>query len=224
MMMQGVAKGEDFSSKESVEAMLAAAVANTAEEEWARDKESCTAYIHALDKRIFASEMHNSKAPNLPILERQRNLAKKRLMQFLYDEVGDVFKALYDQTGMNEAALLDIQEFERLRQEKSVIEAAEIEHQKHLLSENKEQARRIGDVDEWRKRYEEEKRRCAVLQKEVKQARDALLLYHLQESDDSEEEKELDSYLERKITEYIDNKSVKDMVNDGLLDPQPIFQ
>ena len=145
-------------------------------------------------------------------------------MQFLYDEVGDVFKALYDQTGMNEAALLDIQEFERLRQEKSVIEAAEIEHQKHLLSENKEQARRIGSVEEWRKRYEEEKRRCAVLQKEVKQARDALLLYHLQESDDSEEEKELDSYLERKITEYIDNKSVKDMVNDGLLDPQPIFQ
>ena len=63
-----------------------------------------------------------------------------------------------------------------------------------------------------------------MLQKEVKQARDALLLYHLQESDDSEEEKELDSYLERKITEYIDNKSVKDMVNDGLLDPQPIFQ
>ena len=168
--------------------------------------------------------MHNSKAPNLPILERQRNLAKKRLMQFLYDEVGDVFKALYDQTGMNEAALLDIQEFERLRQEKSVIEAAEIEHEKHLLSENEEQARRIGSVDEWRKRYEEEKRRCAVLQKEVKQARDALLLYHLQESDDSEEEKELDSYLERKITEYIDNKSVKDMVNDGLLDPQPIFQ
>ena len=168
--------------------MLAAAVANTAEEEWARDKESCTAYIHALDKRIFASEMHNSKAPNLPILERQRNLAKKRLMQFLYDEVGDVFKALYDQTGMNEAAMLDIQEFERLRQEKSVIEAAEIEHEKHLLSENEEQARRIGSVDEWRKRYEEEKRRCAVLQKEVKQARDALLLYHLQESDDSEEE------------------------------------
>jgi transposase len=64
--------------------------------------------------------MYNSKAANLPILERQRNLAKKRLLQFLYDEVGDVFKALYDQTGLNEETIWDIQELERLRQEKGI--------------------------------------------------------------------------------------------------------
>jgi len=58
----------------------------------------------------------------------------------------------------------------------------------------------------------------------VKQARDALTLYHLEESDDSDDEKELDDYLQSKITNYIDNKSVRDLVNQGLLEPQPIFQ
>jgi hypothetical protein len=162
MMMEGVAKVDDFSTHESVEAMLAAAVAATQEEEWARDKESCTAYIRSLDKRIFASEMYNSKAANLPILERQRNLAKKRLLQFLYDEVGDVFKALYDQTGLNEETIWDIQELERLRQEKAIIEAGEVEHKKHLLKENDEQQRRIGKVAQWKAKYEEEMQRCKV--------------------------------------------------------------
>lgn len=59
---------------------------------------------------------------------------------------------------------------------------------------------------------------------QVKQARDALLLYHLEESDDSEEEKELDGYLQKSITTYIENKSVRDLVNEGRLEPQPIFQ
>ena len=162
MMMEGVAKVDDFSTHESVEAMLAAAVATTQEEEWARDKESCTAYIRSLDKRIFASEMYNSKAANLPLLERQRNLAKKRLLQFLYDEVGDVFKALYDQTGLNEETLWDIQELERLRQEKAIIEAGEVEHRKHLLKENEQQQRRVGKVSEWKDRYEEEMAHCKV--------------------------------------------------------------
>jgi hypothetical protein len=162
MMMEGVAKVDDFSTHESVEAMLAAAVAATQEEEWARDKESCTAYIRSLDKRIFASEMYNSKASNLPILERQRNLAKKRLLQFLYDEVGDVFKALYDQTGLNEETIWDIQELERLLQEKAIIEAGEVEHKKHLLKENDEQQRRIGKVAQWKAKYEEEMQRCKV--------------------------------------------------------------
>ena len=58
----------------------------------------------------------------------------------------------------------------------------------------------------------------------MKQARDALTLYHLEESDDSDDEKELDDYLQSKITNYIDNKSVRDLVNQGLLEPQPIFQ
>jgi hypothetical protein len=62
------------------------------------------------------------------------------------------------------------------------------------------------------------------LEREVKQARDALTLYHLEESDDSDDEKELDDYLQSKITNYIDNKSVRDLVNQGLLEPQPIFQ
>ena len=43
-------------------------------------------------------------------------------------------------------------------------------------------------------------------------------------SDDSDDEKELDGYLQSKITNYIDNKSVRDLVNQGLLEPQPIFQ
>ena len=62
------------------------------------------------------------------------------------------------------------------------------------------------------------------LQKQVKQARDALLLYHLEESDDSDDERELDSYLQRRITDYIDSKSVRDLVHEGKLEPQPIFQ
>jgi hypothetical protein len=37
----------------------------TEEEEWAKDKESVTDYIYSLDKRIFASEMYNSKV--LPV-------------------------------------------------------------------------------------------------------------------------------------------------------------
>ena len=58
----------------------------------------------------------------------------------------------------------------------------------------------------------------------MKQARDALLLYHLEESDDSEDERELDVYLKRRITDYIESKSVRDLVNEGKLEPQPIFQ
>lgn len=63
-----------------------------------------------------------------------------------------------------------------------------------------------------------------VLQRQVKQARDALLLYHLEESDDSEDERDLDAYLKRRITDYIESKSVRDLVNEGKLEPQPIFQ
>jgi hypothetical protein len=263
MMMEGVAKIEDFSTHESTEAMLAAAVATTQQEEWARDKESCIEYIRSLDKRIFASEMYNSKAANLPILERERNLAKKRLIQFLYDEVGQVFKGLYDQTGLNEQTMWDIAELERLRQEKAIVEVGEQEHKKHLLKEDEEQKRRVGSVAAWKVKYEKEVAQCQVtrsrhptmastcveqhccfilispcvlplttsmvhdeqeLQKQVKQARDALLLYHLEESDDSDDERELDSYLKRRITEYIDSKSVRDLVNEGKLEPQPIFQ
>ena len=66
--------------------------------------------------------------------------------------------------------------------------------------------------------------RWQTLQKQVKQARDALMLYHLEESDDSDDEKELDGYLQRRITNYIENKSVRDLVNEGRLEPQPIFQ
>lgn len=62
------------------------------------------------------------------------------------------------------------------------------------------------------------------MQVQVKQARDALLLYHLEESDDSEDEKELDEYLQKSITGYIENKSVRDLVAEGRLEPQPIFQ
>ena len=162
MMMDGVAKVEDFSTHDSVESMLAAAVATTQQEEWARDKESCIDYIRSLDKRIFASEMYNSKAANLPILERERNLAKKRLIQFLYDEVGDVFKSLYDQTGLNEQTLWDIAELERLRQEKATIEAGEQEHRKHLLTEDEEQRRRVGSVAKWKVKYEKEVAQCQV--------------------------------------------------------------
>lgn len=58
----------------------------------------------------------------------------------------------------------------------------------------------------------------------MKQARDALLLYHLEESDDSEDERDLDVYLKRSITDYIESKSVRDLVHEGKLEPQPIFQ
>jgi len=162
MMIDGVAKVDDFSTLESVEAMLAAAVANTQEEEWARDKESCNAYIRSLEKRLFASEMYNSKAANLPILERQRNLAKKLLVQFLYDESGQVFRALYDQTGLNEETVWDIQELDRLRQEKAIIEVGEVDHRKYLLKENDEQKRRVGSVASWKVKYEDEMKRCQV--------------------------------------------------------------
>ncbi len=58
----------------------------------------------------------------------------------------------------------------------------------------------------------------------MKQARDVLLLYHLEESDDSEEERGLDAYLANSITNYIENKSVRDLVNEGKLEPQPFYQ
>jgi hypothetical protein len=51
-----------------------------------------------------------------------------------------------------------------------------------------------------------------------------LLLYHLEESDDSEEERGLDAYLANSITNYIENKSVRDLVNEGRLEPQPFYQ
>ena len=66
--------------------------------------------------------------------------------------------------------------------------------------------------------------RLQALEKQVKQARDALTLYHLEESDDSDDEKDLDDYLQTRITDYIDNKSVRDLVEEGLLEPQPVFQ
>ena len=62
------------------------------------------------------------------------------------------------------------------------------------------------------------------LQKQVKQARDLLLLYHLEESDDSEDERRMDAYLANSITNYIENKSVRDLVNEGRLEPQPFYQ
>ena len=69
-----------------------------------------------------------------------------------------------------------------------------------------------------------ERKRCEGLQKQVKKHKDTLLLYHLEESDDSEDERDLDTYLKRRIADYIDSKSVRDLVNEGKLEPQPIFQ
>jgi hypothetical protein len=53
----------------------------------------------------------------------------------------------------------------------------------------------------------------------VKQARDALVLYNLEESASSEDEKELDDYLQKQITEYIESKTARKLMEEGKLDP-----
>lgn len=59
------------------------------------------------------------------------------------------------------------------------------------------------------------------LAKQVKQARDAAVLFHLEESDSSEDEKELDEYLKRKVDQYIEGKTAKDLVDEGKMEPLP---
>ena len=56
----------------------------------------------------------------------------------------------------------DIQELERLRQEKAIIEAGEVERKKHLFKENEEQKRRIGSVAQWKAKYKDENKKCKV--------------------------------------------------------------
>jgi len=220
---QQPADTSDFQAEKTVEEMLHAVVASTQEQEWARDQVSVMNYIESINKRIFASEMYNSKAPNLPALERERNLAKKRLLVYMHDDVGKVFKSLYDQTGRNEQALWDIQEIERLTTHKRVMSVAQKEHGKQLEVQIKEQERRVGDVRKWKQDYENEKKRCEELEREVKQARDAVLLYHLESSASSEDEDDLDDMLEQRITEYIDNKTAQDLCNEGKMNPMQTF-
>jgi hypothetical protein len=50
------------------------------------------------------------------------------------------------------------------------------------------------------------------LTKHVKQARDALVLYALEESDSSGDEQDLDQYLQTQIDEYIDSKTAKRLI------------
>jgi hypothetical protein len=50
------------------------------------------------------------------------------------------------------------------------------------------------------------------LSKHVKQARDALVLYALEESDSSEDEKELDQYLQTQIDNYIESKTAQQLI------------
>jgi hypothetical protein len=166
-MQEGEAEMGEFHKEDTVEDMLNAVVRATEEEEWARDKESVLAYIHSLDRRIFAAEMYNSKAPNLPVLERERNRAKKRLMLYWHNEVAETFRALYEQTGRNEQTMWDMQEVERLRQHHIIEAVAQEEHGQQLKTENDQQTRRVGDVEGWKSAYQRELEHCEDLERQV---------------------------------------------------------
>ena len=47
------------------------------------------------------------------------------------------------------------------------------------------------------------------------------MLFHVEESDSSGDEKELDDYLKRRVDQYIESKTVKDLVNEGKMEPIP---
>mmetsp|Transcript_17005 Transcript_17005/g.41491 ORF Transcript_17005/g.41491 Transcript_17005/m.41491 type:complete len:1661 (-) Transcript_17005:73-5055(-) len=220
---QEVLPADRFSGKRSVAEMLQEVAARTQEQEWSRDPESIRQYMRSLDKRIFASEMYNSKSSNLHSLERERNEAKKRLLLYEQEQVGNVFKALYDQTGRNEQLIWDMQEIERKQQHAQVVKTGQTEHEKFLEREREEQARRVGDPKEWQKAYLAEKKHCEELSRYVKQARDALVLYNLEESGSSEDEKELDDYLQSEITNYIENKTAKQLMDEGKIAPMSLL-
>ena len=59
------------------------------------------------------------------------------------------------------------------------------------------------------------------LAKQIKQARDAAVLFYLEQSDSSEDERELDTYLRKRVDEYIDSKTAKDLVEEGKMEPIP---
>ena len=59
------------------------------------------------------------------------------------------------------------------------------------------------------------------LAKQIEQARDTAVLFHVEESDSSGDEKELDDYLKRRVDQYIESKTVKDLVNEGKMEPIP---
>ena len=214
-----VMHSKEFHSGKSVQDMLEHVVGATLEHEWARNVASIRDYIKSLDKRIFAAEMYNSKSPNLPALERERNKAKKLLFKFIKDEGDSIFRALYEQQGRNEQLVWDMQELERKETHARVMQAGQEERGKQLEREREEQIRRVGDIEKWRKDYLKEKAHCAELSKHVKQARDALVLYNLEESASSEDEKELDDYLQKQITEYIESKTARKLMEEGKLDP-----
>eukprot|EP00291_Cryptomonas_curvata_P016763 CAMPEP_0172163920 /NCGR_PEP_ID=MMETSP1050-20130122/7546_1 /TAXON_ID=233186 /ORGANISM="Cryptomonas curvata, Strain CCAP979/52" /LENGTH=373 /DNA_ID=CAMNT_0012834177 /DNA_START=639 /DNA_END=1757 /DNA_ORIENTATION=+ len=190
-------------------------------EEWAMNKESTVEYIRSLERRIFASEMYDSASQNLPHLERERNNAKKVLLHYIQLENEKVFQSLYDQTGENEKLMWEILDSRRREKQVQVLVVGKTEERLYIEKEFEEQQRRVIDATKWKVAFEAEKKHAKELAKQIKQARDAAVLFYLEESDSSEDERELDNYLKRRVDEYIDSKTAKDLVEEGKMEPIP---
>jgi hypothetical protein len=59
---------------------------------------------------------------------------------------------------------------------------------------------------------------------QVKQARDAVTLYHLEESGSSEDERDIDEYLRGRITEHIAGKTAQQLLREGKMSALPNFE
>ncbi|EKX41458.1 hypothetical protein GUITHDRAFT_112429 [Guillardia theta CCMP2712] len=192
------------------------------EEDWAKDESTCLSYIHALDQYVFSYETLYSKSLELYALERERNKAKMYILSSINARLQALERNVNVTIGENEKKLNQIFDLERSRQNCVALQEG-IRHRGQLTAEQSaEQKRRFVDVEEWKRMYDNERKKSEILRQKVEKARKELLLYHIEHSSSSDSE-ENDEYLRRQVEEYIESMTAQDFVEEGKIEPLPKF-
>eukprot|EP00960_Hanusia_phi_P059738 764272-Hanusia_phi.AAC.8 len=157
-----VTSTQHFQNCKTFDEMLKNVYDSYQEEDWAKDETSCLNYIRVLDQYIFSYESLYSKAPELYALERERNKAKMYILSGMSSRIEALERKINTKIGENEKKLNQIFDMERTMQNCIALQVG-IRHRGKLTAEQSaEQKRRIVDVEEWRRKYESERKKSEV--------------------------------------------------------------